>query len=246
MSLLQNEPTIAEWDTNHFGFVIGKFDPKNVDSMKIFHEWAKRNNVKMAISRCGTANIPVMIAMQREGFILLDAYIRYRFEYKKRTISAPKGRAYVRLFKSDDLIHIERIAALSFHNYIGHFHNDPNLDQEKCDSLYAKWALNGCLDKNVADEVLVAEVDSKIAGFALLKDLGNNIGEWILGGVDPEMQGRGVYYDLIIGVLQWFRNMKFDTMEIDSQINNYGVQRVWHRLGFDIYDSGFTFHWWQK
>ena len=136
------------------------------------------------------------------------------------------------------------IAAESFRGFFGHYHADPRLDRAKCDETYVSWAVRSCVLREIADEVLVAELERNIVGFISLRLNNPEEGEGILNFVVPRVQGRGIYRHLLVGGMEWCLSKGATCMIISTQIINVAVQKVWTRLGYELTHSYYTFHKW--
>jgi GNAT superfamily N-acetyltransferase len=139
---------------------------------------------------------------------------------------------------------VERVAAGAFQGYYGHYHADPKLDRNKCDEGYVSWAVRSCTLKQVATEVLVAERDNQIVGFATLRLNSPEEGEGVLFGVAPEAQGIGIYRSFMVSGMQWCKEQQVKRMIVSTQVTNVAVQKVWCRVGFEPAYSYYTFHKW--
>jgi GNAT superfamily N-acetyltransferase len=244
MSSYGRDPSLLEWDSKHFGFPIASVGPQESSDIPQAVGWAKDEEVRLMMARCDAANSDVVHALERAGFLLMDTFVRYDFEFGTKKLPKENGKALVRSFKPDDVSSIEAVARRSFQNYIGHFHNDPRLPKDRSDAVYSEWAANSCRDKRLADDVLVAVHDGDIVGFATMKGINAEAAEGILFGVDPKAQGQGIYRSFMVHGMQWSQSRGFKKLEVGTQVNNYPVQRVWQRLGFEIRGSGHTFHLW--
>ncbi len=244
MSQYERKPSLSEWDSKHFGVRIASFRPKNENDLTQGLEWARGNGIEMLMARCDTSNVPTLHGLENAGFLTMDTFVRYAFDLTNREIPEDKGSTPVRSFASADIPIIGRLARRAFRGYIGHFHNDPKLPRDRCDAVYSEWAMNSCREKRLADEVLVADYGSEVLGFLTLKALGEDTAEATLSAVDLKAQGMGIYRTFLIHGMRWSADHGFERIEVDSQVNNYPVQRVWERLGFEIYGSGHTLHLW--
>lgn len=200
--------------------------------------------MRLLFARCPTAEMPVVHALAAAGFELMDTFVRYSFDLKQKDIPADRGDFTIRPSEPEDIEQIGRVAAESFVGYPSHFQNDLRLVKKRIDDLYVNWAQNSCREPRLADRVLVAEVEKRLAGFATIKGIGEDVAEGILFGVARWAQGRGLYRSLMIQAMQYLKRRDYARMEVDSQVDNFAVQRVWQRLGFEIAGSGHTFHLW--
>jgi ribosomal protein S18 acetylase RimI-like enzyme len=139
---------------------------------------------------------------------------------------------------------VRAIAAQAFQGYYGHYHADPRLDQAACDAAYISWAERSCLDRSVADEVLVAELDEQLVGFLTLRFNSQQELEIVLNGVSSGAQKRGVYRDLVAHALKYALAQQAQQLIVSTQITNLAAQKVWVRLGFEPMQFYYTFHKW--
>ena len=96
------------------------------------------------------------------------------------------GSSFVRPINPGEVDPVREIAAASFAGYTGHYHADSRLEREACDDVYSSWAASSCVDRSVADEVLVAVIDdADLVAFATLRSNSADEGEGVLFGVAP-------------------------------------------------------------
>jgi len=207
-------------------------------------DFCAAEQINLLIARCSTKELATAQKMESLGFLLMDTLVYYAFDLEKRAIPDDSGRAHVRSFVPEDKTQIETVAAAAFAGYHGHYHADPRLDPRKCDEGYVSWAVRSCTSKEVATEVLVAEIDEKIVGFLTLRLNRPKEVEGVLFGVAPEAQGIGVGRALIVTGLESCKKQHAERMVISTQVTNVPVQRVWCRVGFEPAHSFYTFHKW--
>jgi GNAT superfamily N-acetyltransferase len=162
----------------------------------------------------------------------------------KPPLPADTGKVPIRPVRPGEDEQVREVAAGSFRGYFGHYHADPRLDRRLCDEAYVSWAQRSCLSREVAHEVLVAEVDGRVAGMATLRLNDAEEGEGVLLGVAPAAQGQGVYRSSMIRALEWCRAQGASRMVVSTQITNLAVQKVWTRVGFEPSLAYYTFHKW--
>jgi len=151
----------------------------------------------------------------------------------------------IRDFRPDDLPGIACVAGRCFAGYGGHYHADPALDRAKCDESYVDWAVNSCHGRNAQSEVLVAEdATGAPGGFFVVRLNSPAESEGRLAGVDPVMEGRAVYWSLLVHAMRWSRERGASRLVVSTQLTNLATQKVYARLGFSLYASFYTFHLW--
>jgi GNAT superfamily N-acetyltransferase len=139
---------------------------------------------------------------------------------------------------------VKQVAADSFRGYSGHYHADERLRRSQCDEIYTDWARRSCLSRDVAGEVLIADIDGRVAGFATLKLNSPEEGEGVLFGVAPWAQRRGIYRSFMVRGMEWCAGKGAKRMIVSTQIVNTAVQKVWTRIGFEPSHAYYTFHKW--
>lgn len=204
--------------------------------------------VKLLIHRCSAEDFNHIHQLEDNGFRLMDGLVYYRL----RVGDTPWTSHLIRPCLPCEAEKVAEIAREVYTNFIGHFHQDLRLDRKKCDDLYVKWARNACLDKKVAEIMLVAEVGGKIVGFDSLEIIDGDTALGVIGatafgvisGVSKEFQGKGIRTALLFAGMNWCVKQGLEYMEADVHINHYKMHRVYSNHGFKIYKSEYTFHKW--
>jgi GNAT superfamily N-acetyltransferase len=200
--------------------------------------------VDLLIARCPTSELEIAQKLEALGFLLMDTLVYYSFDLEKRTIPDDVPRACVRKFLPGDERQVARVATEAFQGYYGHYHADPKLERGKCDEGYVSWAVRSCTSMQVATEVLVAEHENRVVGFATLRINTPDEGEGVLFAVAPEAQGMGIYRSFMVEGMKWCKEQALKRMVVSTQVTNVAVQKVWCRVGFEPAQSYYTFHKW--
>ncbi len=236
---------LSSLDSDRFGFKIARAivdDPSDIDIIK---EYCRYNEVTMLIARCATSCIEAVQAMEWDGYKLMDTLIYYRRSLVKKVPFPEINKTMlIREFRQDDEPDIKKIAIQAFRGYMGHYHADNRLPRSLCDESYVSWAVNSCHAKELADIVMVAEIDHEVAGFHTLRMNDSTEGEAVLTCVAPVFQGRGIYREFEIRGMLWCFEQGARSIVLSTQITNIAVQRVWVRLGFEPSHSYYTLHRW--
>jgi GNAT superfamily N-acetyltransferase len=242
-SLGTEAATFSPLDSERFGVraarahVVSETLPQVLD-------FCAAGKIDLLIARCATSDLAAAQNMEAHSFLLMDTLVYYRFDLDKKAIPKDAGEFLVRRLQPDDKDRIRALASAAFRGYTGHYHADLRLDRHKCDETYASWAERSVTLKTAADEVLVAEHDGILAGFATLRLNSPEEGEGLLYGVAPAYQRRGVCPALMIQSLRWCRSQHAQRMVISTQVTNVSMQKVWCRVGFEPSHSYYTFHKW--
>jgi ribosomal protein S18 acetylase RimI-like enzyme len=235
---------LSSLDEARFGVRTARVNAVTVEQLPAIMEFCRANAVTFLIARCGVGDLPAAQAMEQSGFELMDTLLYYSRDLKGHPIPQLTNDVTLRPVQPSDDNAIGELARRAFQGYGGHYHADPRLDRALCDETYVSWAKRSCVSHEVANDVIAAMVDDKIAGFITLR-LNNPIeGEVPLYGVDPVLQGRGIGRSLVIGALEWCKAQGAERLLISTQVTNIASQKVWVRLGFEPLTAYYTFHRW--
>ncbi len=193
----------------------------------------KIGDERTTISRC----------LEQAGFTLISHDLTFVKECRNAEREIP-----IRSFTRED---VERIVEISNVCYTKtRFHVDPRIPREKADGLQASWARNCCVD-GLADDVLVVELDGRVAGYiACSVEKGVpfetvTLGRIILFGVDPAFQRRGLGTMLLEGASQWFFKHGCSHIAVETQQRNAAAIRAYTRQGFRPVAGVKAYHWWR-
>jgi GNAT superfamily N-acetyltransferase len=181
-----------------------------------------------------------VMALEDSGFRLMDTRLTFSLDLRNAHALRPEIR--VRPLAAGEESALEATVRAAFADYHGHFHADPRLDRKACDEAYVSWAQR-CAEGVAADEVLVAPVDGRLAGFAALR-VAESRADLVLGAVHPEFRGRRLYRELTLAAIDWARGRGAERFAAVTHLTNLAAQRSWLSVGMVPVDSSHTFHRW--
>ena len=234
--------SFSEIDSVHFGIRVARATGVGMDDLTEVMHFCVVNRIDLLITRCATTDTSVAQAMEKQGFLLMDTLVYYKADLNKKLLPPRSTTMQLRALQPGDESQVQDVAAAAFKGYFGHYHADSRLDRCKCDQAYQSWALRSC--KGAADEVLVAEQNGEVLGFATLRLNSSEEGEGVLVAVAPKAQGRGIGPALMIDCMHWCKDRGAKSMIISTQIRNISTQKMWCRIGFEPSYSYYTFHKW--
>jgi len=245
MAVVTDRETIAfsEIDSERFGVRIARAHVVS-DNLSRALDFCAVEQIDLLIARCATSDLVAAQSMETKGFLLMDTLVYYSFDLTKKMIPVDTGEFLVRRLLPGDEAEIPKVASAAFKGYMGHYHADRRLDSGQCDEAYRSWAERSCTTGKASDEVLVAEIGGKVAGFATLRLNSPEEVEGLLFAVAPGSQGKGICRLFMIRSLQWCRAQGAKRMVISTQVTNVSMQKVWCRTGFEPSHSFYTFHKW--
>lgn len=232
---------LSDLDTRHFGVRAARVANVTADTLPRILDRCHEERIQFLIARCDASDVAAAQAMCAQRFGLMDTLV-----YWDRPLTIPLAESrttvVVRPVRRDEIASVCEIAEQAFTGYVGHYHADPRLDRARCVGVYVSWAERSCLSREVADDVLVGEIDGRIVGFITVR--GGETGTAMVGGVRPDARGLGVYRTLLESSVRWCTAAGSQRMEISTQVTNNATQKVWGRLGFQPHHAEYTFHKW--
>ena len=231
-------------DEERFGIRTAKASHVSAAALPAVIDFCQAQGVALLIARCSTAELTVAQAMEKRGFLLMGTLVYYSRSLLKPPIPEDVGQVSVRPVRPGEEEAVRRVAANAFQGYVGHYHADERLDCAKCDEVYTDWAFRSCVSRDVAHEVLVAEVDGAAAGFGTVRLNSPQVSEALLAGVATWARSRGVYRALQVQRMRWSLSQGATRMLVSTQLTNTTVQRRWTWLGYQPSHSRYTFHKW--
>jgi RimJ/RimL family protein N-acetyltransferase len=230
-------------DTERFGYNIAKINSFEEPILNTINE-LKDNNYKLILSKVNSNDISLINELEQNGFLLKDIQITYYFELSDPIDFNPSEGVKIRNAELSDREALYEIAMKSFGNY-GHYSADEKLDVLKCKGIYGDWIIRS-YDKQVADNILVADINGEIVGFLSHKIYTNKFkyAAGGLGAVDPKYRNKDISKAITISGLNWALANNCKWVEHNVLITNYPVIRSLSKLGFKISNSFVTFHKW--
>lgn len=234
---------LSPLDEARFGVRTARASDITSERLPTVFEFCRVHNVRFLIVRCSTSELSSLHTMQEAGFLLMDTLSYFDFDLHRKAL--PLRRAMnIRTVQQQDIDTIKEIARQAFHGYGSHYHADPRLDRSACDELYVDWATRSCLQKDLADEVFVADSKDGILGFLAIKIDKAKSADCRLYAVSQQAQRNGVGQALLIEALYWCVANDLAVMTISTQVTNIASQKACIRVGFEPCFSSYTFHKW--
>jgi GNAT superfamily N-acetyltransferase len=235
---------VSDIDSARFALRVAKASPASEGDWGEALVYCRRHSVELLIARIDALRLALAQRMEADGAFLTDVLAVYRGAPSLRAPADAAALASVRPCRPAEAETVRALARRSFRGYVDHYHADPRLPREACDEVYADWAYRSCVDRSVADEVLVAEAAAGIVGFAALRMSAPGEADGMLFGVDPEARGRGVFGALVAAFLAWAERRHARSATYATQLANPATHRTLARCGFAIERSHLTFHQW--
>lgn len=175
-------------------------------------------------------------------------YYDLRLVDEKITLSKPlNNEAYIHpnitlyqeSFPNRDLISLAQLAG----KYT-RFNLDSNISPEKYNQLFKNWIIES-VKGNMASHVLVYKIDTKIVGFATIKK-GTGLPQISLLAVDPEFEGKGISFALLLAVEKILLDEGFKCFSGAAHSKNVKALAVYYRHGPEDQKIEYGYHLWRK
>jgi len=196
-------------------------------------DWAKQAGIQHLAGRFPTEDFRSIQAVETMGGVLVDTICTYTYNTHVVRRPPPVRRLYeIRLYEDGDRKDILNLCAESFSET--RFSRDPTFHKQDINSFYEDWGERLCAGE-MAERLLVATTThGEVVGFIgykLLKDLEKwgeiRVRGGGLGAVSP--RAAGAYLALLHQSFVQDTAIT-DLAEMESQIQNAGVIKIWHKL----------------
>lgn len=236
---------LVPWDTEIIGRPVAEINRFEViDSERAkshyarFEEWREKHNIDLCSCRISHDSLVESAFLQEHGFRFIE--LNYRPELRGlQQQQFSDDSIEIVLAQEEDQECLAQIAANIFKH--GRFHQDLLLGVKIGDERYKIWLLNSF--SRSSQFVYKCLIEDEIVGFFVTEYSDNNQCNWVLVGLAPGFEGRG------IGTRVWKAMMRFhqaDGMEsIVTSISshNSAALNLYAKLGFRFPRPLVTFHW---
>ena len=237
---------ISNIDTKRFGFKIAKINHFDKSPSELVAE-LKAEGTKLIMSRVSASNMDLISTLEKIGFRLKDVQLTYNSNLSKIPDQLGSLEFTIRDATDNDAEQISKIAEQAFHTY-GHYYADDRL-KNQTSAIYKEWALNSCLNKQIADKVIIAEFQGNVIGFLTFKIQENDQGKHAVGGIGAVSsihRNMGVFKAINIAGLKWSKKIGLNRLEHNVLATNFPVNATYSKLGFNIIHSEVTMHFWMN
>lgn len=226
--------TLLDWDTNFFGYDIGKctitrtnnFDIKELkNSLSHFKLIYVFSDYELPPQKgLNLVDIKVLFSKVCEFHECDDKIIRFN----------SKKHNYEQLLK---------LTYLS--GSYSRFRLDKNFENDEFKRLYKEW-LDKSIDNIIADKVFIKKSQDEISGFITLNINHLNIAKIGLIAVDTNYQGKNIGSNLIKACDNYSLKNGCENIEVSTQKNNEAAMKLYKKIGFQIKNMIYIYHLWNK
>ncbi|MCX6353979.1 MAG: hypothetical protein NTZ78_03625 [Candidatus Aureabacteria bacterium] len=246
------------WDSSIFGIQMGQISffvhrgrsspaKVNLRLIETMMEACRKEGFRHLNIRLDADDIALVHLLEGNAFYLVDSIVTYIFIPARQELGHFKPLFTTRPYRPEDHEEVLRVALESYRNFFGRYHADPHLPNEKCDYLYQQWA-EKLLTGGIADGIMLAERRGKIVGFLgyktnkdILESTGVNVVGGGLGGCTSE--GLGAYPTILETAMREQLPLH-DMMDLETQLNNVNIIRIYQKLNCEYARAKYTYHAW--
>ena len=232
------------WDSEFFGFRVARIVGHRITRRSISKilEWAANGSIVCLYFLADFDDGETIQLAQAYDFQLVDIRITFEINLEKRNgvFSNTAAKIKIRPFQAEDISILESIAMGIYTDT--RFYFDPNYPRDKSKALYVLWIRRSCED--LADQVLVAELDGKIVGYITCKRMDDASGQIDLVGVADQTRGQGVGKALVNSALDWFKAKNLQSVQVITQGRNISAQQLYQSCGFVTHSVRLWYHRW--
>lgn len=234
---------------DYFYIENGDYQRKAFDSLvEIIDNWIKKNEIRFMVAKIDGKNKNIIDLLSDYKFENIEELktLRYNMGDNIGDLSRYESRENkIRPFREEDVERIGRISAESF--LYTRFMKDKRFGADKASKLNYKWAVNCCRGRS--EEVLVSEVENKVAGFITCNieriwDENMQYGDIQLLAVDKNFRGRGLANDLVCAAKNWFRENNCKFVDVSTQSDNLPALEIYRKSNFEEAYSQISLHKW--
>jgi ribosomal protein S18 acetylase RimI-like enzyme len=236
-----NPFALLEWDSDHFGFPIGRVHGASLSSdiASAALDWARSNSVRCLYFLADSKDSQTISSARESRFDLVDVRMTMRLDgLDTRTLTAIESLDIRRALQSDGPA-LEEIASNAHRDT--RFFVDTRFPEERARELYRKW-----IRRDIADgRMLVANLSGERLGYISLSlpDAGN-VGSIGLLGVAENARGRGIGGGLLKAVIELAKESCLESVDVVTQAANIPAQRLYQAAGFRSSFCQYWFHRW--
>jgi dTDP-4-amino-4,6-dideoxy-D-galactose acyltransferase len=223
-----------DWDTNFFGFKVGKIVLQNnlIDESLLVN-----NDYKLLYLFSNVALSDELI--KKYNLFLADEKIDLITPISGLTFNKTPNENLVELTKLD-----ENLLDLAYQSgHYSRFKVDANFKNKEFEKLYAAWIEQSITHKN-AEKVMGFLVNNKIVGFITI-GFKNNASDIGLIAVDEAHRSLKIGRQLLEFVFNYAASKNIDHVTVTTQKQNQGAMKFYLQNGFSINHTTYIYHLWK-
>jgi ribosomal protein S18 acetylase RimI-like enzyme len=233
------------WDTEIIGrpvAEINRFEINDFEAAKIhfacFEEWCDLKSIELCSCRIGHDCLVESLFLQEHDFRFIE--LNYHPVFNGLQRQQISGDAIeVAIAEEDDKEPLAQMAARIFQH--GRFHQDISLGPVIGSERYKIWLVNSF---SHPDQIVYkCLIDEEIVGFFVTEHSVNKHCDWVLVGLAPGFEGRGIGTRVWKAMMHFHQAEGMESIATSISSHNTAVLNLYVKLGFRFPKPQVTFHW---
>jgi dTDP-4-amino-4,6-dideoxy-D-galactose acyltransferase len=232
-----------EWDSNFFGFKIGRvfINKSNASEIAAISELIKNEQFKMLYVILNEWDDEIHEKLQNAGAKLIDkktTYVHTVTAEAKTVVDFPVVE-YADKYMTPELIEL----AYASGKY-SRFLIDKGFGKKSFEKLYMEWLTNS-LNGKFADKLWVATDREKVIGFVTAKrSKEDNSGQVGLIAVSEAYRGRKIGHALMSVCNDWYLHHNLQQATVVTQGDNKAACKFYEAVGYHVGKVEYYYHLW--
>ena len=236
--------THLDWDTNHFGFPVGRIAAEITDlELRAALSDARTRGYRLLYWATSPDRIPALRLLDEFGGRLVDRKVTFARSFS--AADPPTKASTATILPYEGAEHTSELSALAIAaGAYSRFAADPCIPRDKFERLYEIW-IDRSVRGEIADAVLVARdsATDAIAGMITVK-VTESVGNIGLVAVAASHRGRGIGSQLIDAAHCWMIRRGATKTTVVTQAVNAPACRLYERAGYTIEQAENLYHFW--
>ena len=233
------------WDTEIIGrsvaeinrFVVSDFEQAKIH-FACFEEWRDLNRIELCSCRIGHDCLVESLFLQEHDFRFIE--LNYHPMINGLQRQQLSGDAIeVAIAEEGDKETLAQMAARTFQH--GRFHQDISLGPVIGNERYKTWLVNSFSHPD--QNIYKCLIDSEIVGFFVTEYFVNKRCNWVLVGLAPDLQGRGIGTRVWKAMMYFHQAEGMESISTSISSHNTAVHNLYVKLGFRFPNPQVTFQW---
>tara|TARA_R110002050_G_scaffold263499_3_gene404055 strand:+ start:1068 stop:1760 length:693 start_codon:yes stop_codon:yes gene_type:complete len=226
--------TKLEWDSNFFGFDIGKCIVEDCNGFNFpkFKEESNSYKLVYIISR---------ERIEMKDIKLVDTKLTFVKEIKNNHHSYNDSNLNIFNASTDSFETLKKLAIAS--GEYSRFNVDSNFDKNDFESLYKQWIYNSVF-KHKALKTIIYKENNKILGFSTLEKISDTDGNIGLVAVDINARGKKIGSKLIEHTISMAKREHLKNIQVVTQQHNLPAVNLYKNCGFISSKTEYIYHYW--
>ncbi|TAE74856.1 MAG: GNAT family N-acetyltransferase [Bacteroidetes bacterium] len=237
------------WDTDFFGYKVGKIINNKTDIYQIITE-AKKEKYTLLYGFLNPNDIFQNEIYQKNNGFLADEKITFLQNVpninpqNNPTEIYKRENLYENKNESEDLISLALQSGEFSRFKIDKNFEQENLKQHTFEKLYTIWIENS-VNKKIAKNVIIQQENQKIVGVLTL-GIKNNRADIGILAVDNDYRGKKIGQNLILKAFEESKKLAQTQIQVVTQKANQNACYFYEKMGFMIEKTENIYHFWIK